>query len=121
MASRWMSTNRNGSAPPWRIFSIIAAPRWMMPWWREEANRARDAALHNMVQIYLCGLSISSQAKLIAQLSLRYAASAWCLNRDSEDMPEHYEETIKHPLWLAFRSGATMPIGECQMRNILTG
>ncbi len=92
-----------------------------MPWWREEANRARDAALHNMVQIYLCGLSISAQAKQIALLSLRYAASAWCLNRDSEDMPEHYEETIKHPLWLAFRSGATMPIGECQMRNILTG
>ena len=92
-----------------------------MPWWREEANRARDAALRNLAQTYLRGLSKSAQAKQIAQLSLRYAASAWRLDQGSEDMPAHYEDTIKHPLWLAFRSGATMPIGERQLRNILTG
>jgi hypothetical protein len=36
-------------------------------------------------------------------------------------MPSHYEDTIKQPLWLAFKSGATMPIGERQLRNILVG
>ena len=92
-----------------------------MPWWRAEANRERDAALRDVAETYMAGQSKSAQAKQIARMSLRYAASAWRLDRVSEDMPSHYEDTIKQPLWLAFKSGATMPIGERQLRNILVG
>lgn len=92
-----------------------------MPWWREEANRARDAALRDIAQTFMRDLSKSAQAKQIAQVARRYAASAWRLDQGCDDMPAHYQDTIKQPLWLAFRSGATMPIGERQLRNILAG
>jgi hypothetical protein len=36
-------------------------------------------------------------------------------------MPEHYAGTPKELLWRAFSSGATMPIGERQIRNIVGG
>ncbi|MEE8173657.1 MAG: hypothetical protein V3T62_12075 [Alphaproteobacteria bacterium] len=92
-----------------------------MPWWREEANRLRDAALREIAQTYMQGLTKSAQARQIALLGLRYAASAWRFDHTSEDMPAHYQSTVKQPLWQAFRSGATMPIGERQLRNILVG
>ena len=47
-----------------------------MPWWREEANRERDAALRDVAETYMAGQSKSAQAKQIARMSLRYAASA---------------------------------------------
>ncbi len=72
-------------------------------------------------QSYMQGLSKSAQAKQISLLGLRYAASAWRFERTSEDMPAHYQNTVKQPLWQAFQSGATMPIGERQLRNILVG
>ncbi|MDA0230485.1 MAG: hypothetical protein O3B21_09880 [Proteobacteria bacterium] len=92
-----------------------------MPWWREEANRVRDAALREIADTYENGLSKSAQAKQIALLALRYGASAWRFDRISDDMPAHYEDTVKEQLWQAFQSGATMPIGERQLRNILVG
>ncbi len=92
-----------------------------LPWWREEANRLRDAALCDIARSYMPGQSKSARAKQIARLAGRYAASAWRIDRAREDMPAHYTNTIKEPLWRAFRSGATMPIGERQLRNILAG
>jgi hypothetical protein len=90
-----------------------------LPWWREEANRVRDAALRDIAGTYMPGLSKSAQAKEIARLALRYATTAWRFDRGGGDMPAHYRNTIKQPLWRAFRSGATMPLGERQLRNIL--
>jgi hypothetical protein len=52
-------------------------------------------------------------------LSARYAASAWRFDRAQESMPPHYAGTAHEWLWLAFTSGAPMPIGERQLRNIL--
>jgi hypothetical protein len=35
-------------------------------------------------------------------------------------MPAHYRATPKEYLWRAFKSQAPVPIGERQLRNILT-
>ncbi len=90
-----------------------------MPWWREEANRLRDAALREIAQSYMQGLSKSAQAKQISLLGLRYAASAWRFDRFSEDMPAHYQNTVKQPLWQAFRSGGLVGKEEFQEMNRL--
>ena len=90
-----------------------------IPWWREEANRRRDAALRQLAERCYGHLTPSRQAREIATAALRYAASAWCRDREGEAMPRHYQETSKEWLWRAFRSGAAMPLGERQLRNIL--
>lgn len=90
-----------------------------VPWWREEAIRLRDGVLRNLAGHFLAGCSRSAQAKQIAALSLRYAASAWRHDREGRAMPESYRGKVKEYLWLAFTSGATMPLGERQLRNIL--
>jgi hypothetical protein len=90
-----------------------------VPWWREEAIRARDAALRAMAEHFFGGLSPCAQAQRIWTLAVRYAATAWRFDRDGERMPGRYQGTNKEYLWRAFISGAAMPIGERQLRNIL--
>ena len=94
-------------------------PQGGVPWWREEAIRVRDGVLRSLARDFLAELTRSAQAKQIATLSVRYAASAWRHDREHCDMPERYRGKVKEYLWLAFTSGATMPIGERQLRNIL--
>jgi hypothetical protein len=52
------------------------------------------------------------------QLVVRYAASAWCIDKKRPEMPADYAGTIKEQLWIAFRSGAPMPIGERRLYQI---
>jgi hypothetical protein len=92
-----------------------------IPWWREEANRKRDAALRELAARHLLEHSVTAQARQVHVLSVRYAASAWRFDRDRPSMPPHYAGTPHEWLWLAFSSGAPMPIGERQLRNILPG
>jgi hypothetical protein len=97
----------------------LQAGRGGIPWWREEANRKRDAALRELAARHLADLSRTAQARQVRVLSARYAASAWRFDRAQESMPPHYAGTAHEWLWLAFTSGAPMPIGERQLRNIL--
>ena len=90
-----------------------------IPWWREEANRKRDAALRELAGRHFERLSPCAQAQRIAQASRRYAATAWLIDRDRREMPEAYRGTMREFLYAAFASGATMPLGERQLRNIL--
>ncbi len=90
-----------------------------VPWWREEAIRIRDAALRDLATCFLADLRPSAQARRVHQLSVRYASSAWRFDADVELMPTHYVGTQREFLWRAFKSGAAMPIGERQLRNIL--
>ena len=60
------------------------------------------------------------QAQEIWTAARRYAASTWRFDRDNDAMPAHYAGTSKECLWRAFKSRAPMPIGERQLRNILT-
>jgi len=94
-------------------------PQGGVPWWREEAIRLRDAALREWAEGFLGDCSVCRQANLIWTGAVRYAASAWPIDREHDEMPARYVETPKEYLWRAFKSGAPMPIGERQLRNIL--
>ena len=90
-----------------------------VPWWMEEAMRHRDAALRELARRFYPSISISAQAREIHKLAVRYASSAWLRERDIETLPAGSEGTRRQWLWLAFKSGALMPIGERQLRNVL--
>ncbi len=94
-------------------------PQGGVPWWREEAIRIRDAALREWADGFPDDCSICRQANLIWTSAVRYAASAWQIDSNNVEMPTRYIETPKEYLWRAFKSGAPMPIGERQLRNIL--
>ncbi len=53
-------------------------------------------------------------------MAARYAASAWRHDRKRGEMPRQYQGTVKECLWLAFASGAPMPLCERQLRRILS-
>ncbi len=63
-------------------------------------------------------LSPCAKAREIQTIANRYAASAWRHDRNHDEMPERYAGTPHGLLWRAFKSGAIMPIGERQLRNI---
>ncbi len=97
----------------------LRAPQGGVPWWMEEAIRVRDVALRELAERFHGARSITGQARIIHLRALRYAASAWRFDRERRAMPEHYVGTETECLWCAFKSGATMPIGVRQLRNIL--
>ena len=80
-----------------------------MPWRRAEAMRQRNAALRILAEDFFADVGPCTRSRRIAVLASRYG------------MPEHYAGTPKELLWRAFSSGATMPIGERQIRNIVGG
>lgn len=92
-----------------------------LPWRRAEAMRERDAALRALAERFLPGLSPCARSREIATLAKRYGASAWQIDREYAEMPEHYAGRPQEFLWRAFKSGATMPLGERQIRNIVSG
>ncbi|MDH3228386.1 MAG: hypothetical protein OEN55_01215 [Alphaproteobacteria bacterium] len=92
-----------------------------LPWRRAEAMRERDAALRALSSRFYAGRSPCARSGEIAALAARYGASAWLIDRNHATMPEHYAGTPHAFLWRAFRSGATMPLGERQIRNIVGG
>ena len=92
-----------------------------VPWWRELAIIQRNEALNELAERFFGDESICARAQRIATLAKRYAASAWRHDRDRDTMPAHYGDTPKQFLWTAFVSGAAMPLGERQLRNILVG
>ncbi len=94
-------------------------PKGGVPWWREEAMRVRDAALRELARRCHAGLSTSAQSRQISRRCDRYAASAWRFDRNRDEMPQAYQRTPKEWIWRAFKSGAAMPLGERQLRNIL--
>jgi hypothetical protein len=94
-------------------------PRGGIPWWRDEANRKRDAAILALAQRFMAGMSVTAQAREIHCLSIRYAASAWRHDRERPAMPSHYAGSAAEHLYRAFASGAPMPVGERTLRHIL--
>jgi hypothetical protein len=90
-----------------------------VPWWKEERMRRRDQALRELAQRLDSGGPVGATAREIHQMSVRYAASAWRFDRDRDEMPASYEGTPREYLWQAFQSGAPMPLGERQLRNII--
>lgn len=97
----------------------LRMPKGGVPWWREEAIRQRDAALRQLAKVYLCGLSVAGKAREIERLARRYAASAWRFDRQRQEMPREYAGKVQQWIWIAFKSGAPMPLGQRQLRQIL--
>ena len=94
-------------------------PRGGIPWWREEAMRERDAALRELAQTFLADMSTNAKAEHIHKAAKRYAATSWRFDKRCETVPQGYEGTPRAPMWVAFKSGAPMPLGVRQLRNIL--
>jgi hypothetical protein len=113
--SRFLSRERQTTD---EAFGLQRA-RGGVPWWKEEAMRRRDAALRNLARILCPTLPVATQARRIHTLALRYASSAWLRERDSETPPAASQGTFRQWLWIAFKSGAPMPIGERQLRHVL--
>ncbi len=78
-----------------------------------------DLALRKLARSLYRDRSIAAQVREIHSQALRYAASAWHIDRQRDDMPPRYQGTNKEYRWRAFRSGAAMPISERQLRNIV--
>ena len=97
----------------------IRHPRGGVPWWMEEAIRKRDGALRALAERLLPGASAGIQARQIHALAVRYAAAGWTLERELEEPPPGHRGKPQEHLWLAFKSGAPMPIGPRQIRSIL--
>ncbi len=97
----------------------LRGPQGGVPWWMEDAIRARDAALRELAARFHGARSVSGQAREIRLRAVRYAASAWRFDRARSQMPARYAGTQSEYLWRAFKSGAAMPISERQLRNIL--
>jgi hypothetical protein len=92
-----------------------------LPWRRAEAMRERNAALQSLSNGFFAGRSACARSREIATLAARYGASAWLIDRNHDGMPDHYARKPQAFLWRAFKSGATMPLGERQIRNIVGG
>lgn len=90
-----------------------------LPWWKEDRIRRRDSALRDLAACLPEGLSLTARAREISRITVRYAASAWRRDALLDRMPDAYAGTLREPVWLAFRSGAPMPLGERQLRNII--
>jgi hypothetical protein len=97
----------------------IRSPRGGVPWRMEEALRERDAALRALSRRMDSTMSVRARARAICEMARRYAASAWCFDRDRDDIPPSYAGTPKEQLWRAFQSGAPMPLGERRLRVII--
>ena len=97
----------------------IRGPRGGVPWWMEEAIRKRDEALRALAKHHIPESSVCAQARRIHTLAVRYAASSWRFDQQLDAVPLRHRNTSSEYLWLAFKSGAPMPIGERQLRNIL--
>ncbi len=97
----------------------ICQGRGGVPWWVERAIRERDAALRQLSALFYTDASVSTRASLIATKARRYAATAWRFDQDREEMPTRYADTPAQWIWIAFKSGARMPISERHLRSLL--
>jgi hypothetical protein len=97
----------------------LRSTRGGLSWWMEEAIRTRDAALRALAKEPNLPSSIRAKARVIRELSRKYAASMWRFDKERAEMPAPYAGTLKQHLWTAFRSGAPMPIGERHIRTII--
>ena len=61
-----------------------------MPWWQEEAIFKRNVALRELAERLFGNLSPAAQAERIATLAVRYAASVWRYDSESDAMRAKY-------------------------------
>ncbi len=99
----------------------LRQPRGGVPWWLVEAMYRRDGALRDLADTVADDRSPSNRAREVRRLTNRHGASVWRHDQDRETMPASYRGTSREHIWKAYKSGAPMPLGERQLRNILGG
>lgn len=98
---------------------MLRRQRGGVPWWMEDAIQNRDNALRRLADTVCPNGSKQDRVRTVRNLAARYAATAWRFDSDQEPMPTAYYNGPKELLWRAFKSGATMPLSERHLRNIL--
>jgi len=89
-------------------------------WRAEAAIRMRDSALRELAKRFFADMRVCARARTIAAIALRYGTSAWRIDRNKGEMPAHYMGRPEEFLWLAFKSGARMPLGDRRIRDIIS-
>ena len=79
----------------------------------------RNEALRALAGVHFSSYRLSRQATRISELSRRYGTGRWRHDQHFKAMPQAYRGTVDECLWLAFKSGAAMPLGPRQLRTIL--
>ncbi len=97
----------------------VRSARGGVSWRQELALRRRNAALAELARRHLAYGSAAAQAKAIHVMCVRYAASAWRFDQHCTALPTAYSGLPQEFLWEAFAAGASMPLSERQLRNIL--
>lgn len=90
-----------------------------VPWWLEQGIVERDTALRALAERHLSHETLSTQARLIAEMARRYEAGGWRRDAENADMPAGYAGTCREYLFRAFRSGARMPLSKRHLRSVL--
>ncbi len=90
-----------------------------VPWQTEAAIRMRDSSLRELAERFFANMKVCARSHAIATLAMRYAASAWRIDRNYSEIPARYAGRPEELLWLAFKSGARMPLGDRRIRDII--
>lgn len=89
-------------------------------WRAEAAIRMRDSSLRELAECFFADMRVCARSHTIAIIAVRYAASAWRIDRNRSEMPARYAGRPEEFLWLAFKSGARMPLGDRRIRDIIS-
>ncbi len=98
----------------------IQNPRGGVDWRHAACIARRDKALRALADENFQNMRITAKARTVLELTNRYAATAWRLDRNKFEMPQSYRNRPTRWLWIAFKSGATMPVGSRQLISILS-
>lgn len=90
-----------------------------VPWRAEVAIRIRDSSLRELADCFFANMRLCARSRAIETIACRYAACAWRIDQKHDDMPARYADRPEEFLWLAFKSGARMPLGERRIRDII--
>jgi hypothetical protein len=90
-----------------------------MPWWKEEAVRARNHALREICRMVAHDEPLAEQVRKVGHAINRYGVGRWRFDRHLEAIPQTYLGRVEEWLWHAYRSGAPLPLGVRQLRTIL--
>ena len=103
-----------------QVLDLAVSPG-QAPWWREEAQRARDNAIRELADQHFGNLDLNSQADEILQTIRRYRRGRWRFDRLEERMPETYANTPSESLYEVFRRGdGDVPESRRHLRRILS-